>query len=299
MSETNCPVCGGTTRSYIKGTVEMATYFSSDVPYMIAAGERDQLDVRTCEECGHGFVPITVSESDIDAWYAKAPADTLFISEQDARRKTARVVLDRLDRLVPEKGRLLDVGSGPGFFVDEAIKRGWKGLGLEPSQWANSWGANNLGLSTVRAGTYHDLEGYEAESCTVLTVFDVIEHVVNPYAFLAACARVVTPGGYVALTTPKLDSGLARLMGSRWYCIIPAHLHYFTLESLRYVLEKQGFSVVEVKTHTRYLSVGYFQRRLFDFLGIPNNRGNGTSLSMLLPINFGDELEIYVQKKDS
>lgn len=290
-----CPICGGKTAKYIAGDVEADAFFRKESDYSIAAGGDPALEVRTCMDCGHGFTPLSISSNELAAWYESAPEDETFVSQRQARAKTAQVVLSRLKGLYPDKGALLDIGCGPGLFLEQAEKRGWHVSGIEPSAWAIKWSRKELGDLHIQHGDYTVLNTMDEGSVDVITAFDVIEHVLDPVDFLRAIHRVLKPGGMLILTTPKLDSLLSRLMGKHWYCIFPAHIHYFTSSSFKRLFSDTGFSQELSKRHIRYLGLWYFIGRLLDFLGIRKGAIT-TKEQMLLPVVFGDEFELYVRK---
>lgn len=294
-----CPLCGGTAALYSAGTTSAAAYFSAPPQYAIAAGERGQrLAIYRCTKCGHGFSPADVSPTVLAKWYEQAPPDMWFVVEASARRRTARRVLQYLGNLISPPGKLLDVGAGAGFFLEEARRGGWEITGLEPSTWGREYAREELSISTMQAGGFEALATLPAASFQVVTAFDVIEHVLDPAALVAACVRALKPGGIVVLTTPKFDSWLARLLGRWWYCIFPAHLHYFSTKSLTRLLEQHGFMVERVRTHRRYLGWRYFLARLAWLFGGQPLVRHGSRLSVgMLPLNFGDEFEVYARKK--
>jgi 2-polyprenyl-3-methyl-5-hydroxy-6-metoxy-1,4-benzoquinol methylase len=298
-SMTRCPLCGQRSELYSAGTTEAATYFAVPGHYAIAASEHGQrLEVYRCVTCGHGFSPAALSPAVLRRWYEQAPADAWFVTEEPARRRTARRVLQYLGRLVSPPGQLLDVGAGAGFFLEEAGRGGWQVAGLEPSEWGQRYAREVLHLATVRPGGFEALHTLPVASFQVVTAFDVLEHVLDPAALVAACARVVAPGGVLVLTTPKFDSVLAHLTGRFWYCIFPAHLHYFSTKSLTRLLEQHGFTVERVRTHTRYLGVRYFLARLAWLFGLKPPGPSSSSIKRgLLPLNFGDEFEVYARKQ--
>jgi len=284
----NCPVCQGGVGRFIAGTTSAREYFARADSYEIAAGEKDKLPVWRCGKCGHGFTPIDFDPALIEKWYERAEVDDQFLKGEAGRRKTASKVLERLEGFLPDKGRLLDVGAGPGFFVSEAQRRGWQASGLEAAGWAVKFGREKLGLTSLRRG---GLSG----RFKVVTAFDVIEHVADPREFLSKCAQRLEPGGWLVLTTPKFDSWLAKAMGRNWYCIFPAHLHYFTTDSLRRSLAGAGFEIKEIRQHTRYLGWKYVLARGLKQLGF---RGEETAkTSAVIPVSFGDEFEVYARLK--
>lgn len=77
--------------------------------------------------------------------------------------------------------------------------------------------------------------------------FHVIEHVVDPVAYLAEIRRLVRPGGLAFVLTPNLDDFLMRTDPARMepFFYRRVHNYYFTAESLRWVADLSGWEPVE------------------------------------------------------
>ena len=101
-----------------------------------------------------------------------------------------------------------------------------------------------------------------ANSFDAITLWDVLEHMADPIAVLKKAARLLRPGGILALNVPNIESLIAKLMGSRWPLLLTEHLYYFSPSSLRLLLERSGFSVAGFHLHPVYFSVGYLLHRL-------------------------------------
>ena len=61
---------------------------------------------------------------------------------------------------------------------------------------------------------------------------------------------------------PDSGSALARLMGRRWWSVIPTHVQYFTRSSLAQLLEREGFELLDVATSPKAFTVRYYLGRL-------------------------------------
>ena len=244
--------------------------------------------VYRCGRCGHGFAPSAGLET--FAWYAAAPPDGEYLAEERGRRAAARRVLRRLAKYVRPPGRLLDLGAGAGFFVEEAAAAGWCSEGLEAARWAVER-SRSRGGPPVRHGDAQDLRALECGAFDVVSAFDVIEHLEDPLVFLRGCAAALRPGGVLVLTTPRFDSLAARICGARWHALLPAHLHYFSRQSLRVALGQAGFRILAGRSHRRYFSAAYIARRLCaaPVCGAWMRR-------VILPVDIGDEFELYAAR---
>jgi 2-polyprenyl-3-methyl-5-hydroxy-6-metoxy-1,4-benzoquinol methylase len=185
-----------------------------------------------------------------------------YAADRDNIALTAARRLRQLERFAPERGRLLDVGCALGYFMDVARRGGWEVSGLDVSAHAVAE-ARRLTGRPVHLG---DLAGAPVEpgSQDVITMWDVIEHVPDPLAHLAACRRLLAEGGLIALTTPDLGSLTARLYGPRWmgFKLADEHLYYFSRATLRAMLEASGFRVVHMGYYGKDVTLAFFVRRL-------------------------------------
>jgi SAM-dependent methyltransferase len=279
---------------YVRGNIDALIYFQEH-PFQITEGEHARLDVYRCPSCGHGFTPLTFDPSLIDRWYAEAPEDQNYLQGEKGRKQTAYRVLKRIHRWKPQRGILLDIGPGPGFFLECAHKKGWDVQGVEPSLWGYRRLVQSLGANRIQHGTFDLLSKMSAQSIDVITAFDVMEHLPYPDRFLKEVSRVLRADGILVMTLPRFDSLLSRMMRQRWHCIFPAHLHYFTRDSLLHSLRQHGFTMQRALHHTRNFRAAYLRRRLAGLLRWPSL----ISLPLpdiTVPVNLQDEWEVYVRK---
>ena len=150
-------------------------------------------------------------------------------------------VLEHVERYVGV-GRLLDVGAGPGFLVAAARRRGWDARGIDLNPWAGEHAREVVGVD-VAVGTLADAAA-AGEQVDVLTMMDVLEHVPDPDALLRDAARVVRPGGVLAVLTPDAGAATSRLLGRRWPEVRRPgeHLVLFSRTGLVAALGRHGFA---------------------------------------------------------
>ena len=91
---------------------------------------------------------------------------------------------------------------------------------------------------------------------------DVIEHLPEPRQGLQRIATLLAPGGALVMMLPDAGSRLARMMGKRWWSVLPTHVQYFTRQSMTALLEREGWKVVEMRTAPKTFTVGYYLSRL-------------------------------------
>jgi len=197
--------------------------------------------------------------------------------------KTADRRLREIERRMPA-GRILDVGCALGFFLEEAQRRGWTVEGIDISAHAVQYAKERLGIS-ARVGTLRDSQ-FEKESFDVITMWDVIEHLPDPVGELALCRDLLRPGGLIVLSTPDLESLVAKITGPRWmgFKLADEHIYYFSRKTITLALETAGLEMVEITTIGKHVTLDFFARRLsmytprlarglgraFDLLGMQN-----------------------------
>jgi 2-polyprenyl-3-methyl-5-hydroxy-6-metoxy-1,4-benzoquinol methylase len=186
---------------------------------------------------------------------------TNYLRDEANIRKTFAGRLKRLERYV-QPGRLLDVGCAAGFFLDVAHERGWQVEGMDVSSFAVEYARNRFGYD-VRHGSLTDLD-FPAGAYDLVTMWDVIEHVPDPMAYVRKAASLVRPGGVFALATPDVDSVPARLTGARWvgYKLSEEHVYYFSTKMLARMLDEAGFEVADARHVGKYVTLRLFLDRL-------------------------------------
>jgi len=157
----------------------------------------------------------------------------------------------RVLRRFVKAGRLLDIGCSTGLFLRKARDAGWRAQGLEYSPDSSRIAREQHHLE-VRTGELLP-DTYPAETFDVVTMWDVIEHVPDPFTTLVRIRRILAPDGRVLLKTPnatglypRLSLKLAALLGFWGHAEPPGHLFQFSVESLSRMAERAGFRVVGV-----------------------------------------------------
>jgi SAM-dependent methyltransferase len=255
--------------------------------------------VLCCLDCGHGSLAQTPTDAEIAAAYSDA-ADPVSVDEEAGQVETARRSLTRIETVV-SPGRLVDLGCWTGSFLTAAGERGWDGVGIEPSTWAVER-AKERGLD-VRVGDLRST-GLDPGSLRCVVMCDVIEHLLDVAEAIEIAADLLEPGGVLYQTTPDAGGLLSRLMGAHWWSILPMHVQYFTRDSMRLLLERNGFEVAGIRSHPKVFTAKYYAERLGGYsaglarASVGLTRRAGFADRLVAP-DFRDRMEVVAVRQRS
>ena len=258
-----CPVCGGAEsrqlfggrRSAGRSQVDAESFVPSSDSFGKTAGEA----VR-CVACGHGSLAEPPADVELHEAYEEAE-DELSLEEEAGQVATADRDLTTIERWV-RPGRLLDIGCWTGSFLVAAQERGWQPEGIEPSAWA-ARRATERGC-VVRQTTFDDAELPDTAFRAVV-ICDVLEHLPDPGAAVDRITATLEPGGVLFATVPDAGGRIPRLLGRRWWAVLPMHVQYFTRHSMSMLLQRHGLVVGTMATHPKVFSTRYYASRLERF----------------------------------
>lgn len=255
-----CPLCGSESRQPVYPATRPATPPSPEELACATATLATYDAVVRCLSCGVLYTCPRPTNDHILSGY-RDMADKAFLGEAKARELTYRGMLHSLDKLTGgKKGRLLDAGCAMGFFLQQARAAGWEVEGLDASEWAAGYARDTYGLK-VQTGPIRAAK-LEPASYDVITIWDVVEHLLDPVEDFKHLAAALKPGGVFALSTHSIGSLSARLLGPRYPFLMAMHVIHFTPKTTGLLLEKAGLKQVRIHPHVRWLRLGYFMKKL-------------------------------------
>ena len=143
-----------------------------------------------------------------------------------------------------KSGKLLDIGCGLGYLIEQAGKEGWEAMGLEISDYAVKVCLDKK--LEVLKGQVEKLGSFSS-SFDVIVAQDVLEHVFSPENFLNRINKLLKNNGLLVLEVPNNSSLRANLLGKEWREYIPpVHLNFFDKNNLSQILENHGFEIKKI-----------------------------------------------------
>jgi len=203
---------------------------------------RHSIDIMECKNCGIYHQRVEMDDFDYRNFYATNYHDNYQTSQgqrsyftrydHDVNLANMRLTayFEKIEENVRDGGRLLDVGSGNGAFVDTAREFGLDAWGVEPNPKIANKDRTYIGSI--------EHQNFKHESWDIITQHDVFEHFVNPVTILVECYRILKPGGFLIVDFPNFFVPEGH---HHWRPI--EHLWMFTQKQLKNLLVKYKFQV--------------------------------------------------------
>jgi SAM-dependent methyltransferase len=202
-----------------------------------------------CLNCGLVFLEPQPAKGFLQSHYQDyLPADPQGI---ESWRKLMAQVFAKSARLIQEQipvpGRLLDIGCGYGFFLEEMAQRGWQVEGIEISGTGLSYGREKLGINVSDRPLPRP--DWQDNCYDVITLFYVIEHLRNPWDVLREAHRLLRTDGLLLLRWPHTApiASMLRPWAKRMKLYqAPSHLFDFSPVTIYKILDQLDFR--EIRT---------------------------------------------------
>ncbi len=193
------------------------------------------------------------------------------------------------------QGKVLEIGSAFGFFLQEARAAGYESIGIEINREAVEF-CRERGLST-HAGELDDQFTRRHGPFGAIVALDVIEHLPDPRRTLELAYACLQPNGHLILTTGALASWTSRFLGKRWRLLTPPqHLFFFSRNSLSQLLTQCGFVIQRMDRPWKRVPAQLMVYQAWRMLGLPQ-----IAISAIrdigVPMNLWDTVRIVARAK--
>ncbi len=145
--------------------------------------------------------------------------------------------------------RMLEIGAGRGWFLEQASKHGWQTCALEINESALAH-LRSRGIDRI---VVEPAESFQAEPgvMDVVRMWDVIEHLESPRKAVKRIRQALRPGGLVRLSTTNFASLSRWINGPEWVYLNGAdHIFLFEPRTITRLLSEHGFSNIHVSTRS-------------------------------------------------
>jgi SAM-dependent methyltransferase len=148
-----------------------------------------------------------------DKGYYDGQVYSEYTMESESRRNQRRI--NFVQQYCKSPSKLLDVGCAKGFFLFHAKKAGFEPYGIDISNYAIHEGQKLFGDSVVCCNVEESIP-FSDEVFDVITCWDLIEHLRNPFAVLRNLGKKLKKGGLIFVETCNYDSLSRKLVQGDW-----------------------------------------------------------------------------------
>ncbi len=195
-----------------------------------------------CRACGLVRSDPIVDSTSLRRLYGESTFD--YASEVRGLRSTYGHYLERLMAVGGPQESLLEVGCGNGFFLEEALDRGYRVIkGVEPSTSAIDAASERVRPHLVQDVMRPNL--FAEGQFDAICMFQVLDHLPDPGTVLDACWRALRPGGLLLALNHNVEAVSARLLGERSPIIDIEHTYLYSQVTLARILRAHGFQIVK------------------------------------------------------
>ena len=257
---TRCAICGTFDAASVVYPANFdPSAFNADVFSARRLPDRIHYRVVRCDRCG-----LLRSDPVADpAMLAKLYASSRFNYDREVSKLSATYgrYLAKLGEYGVQKGSLLEVGCGNGFFLETALELGYQQVtGIEPSVEAVSKASSrirpHLVCDIMRPGVF------PANTFDVACVFQTFDHISDPGGLLDECLNVLKPGGFLLCLNHNAEAISARLLGERSPIIDIEHTYLYGPDTMTRIFELHGFKVRHVGRVWNDYALRYLARLL-------------------------------------
>ena len=239
LHQDKCPLCG---KNHLEKSMTCTDHY--------ATGE--SFDLFRCTDCGFLFTQDVPVEAEIGRYYESPD----YISHTDTQKglmnrvyhHVRKYMLSSKARLVRVKsglqqGRLLDIGTGTGYFAHTMQTKGWQVSAIEKSPQARQFAKQHFSLD-VKAP--EALPVLPAEEFDVVTLWHVMEHLEHLNETWDILYRILKQNGTLIIAVPNPTSYDAQKYKEMWAAYdVPRHLWHFSPSAIQQFGAKHGFILEE------------------------------------------------------
>ncbi|WP_217447735.1 class I SAM-dependent methyltransferase [Maribellus comscasis] len=236
----HCPVCGS----------ENFSPFLKCIDHFVSG---EEFQIKKCSSCGFKITEEIEDEENIGSYYQSDE----YISHSNTSKGLVNSVYHRVrkymlgqkrklvEKISPEqKGSILDIGTGTGFFLNEMKQHGWQTTGTEKSTEARQFVKSEFNLDVFPT---EQLFGFKENKFDVVTLWHVLEHIHQLDANMETFHKILKAKGKLIIAVPNNSSYDAEHYREYWAAYdVPRHIWHFTPEQMESFGKRFGFKLTEV-----------------------------------------------------
>jgi len=242
LMQITCPCCGK----------------NNNKEFLIKNGFR----IVQCNNCETYFVNPILDSKILAKFYQDPKSRGKYLSflnsGTDSMARVKQIFLPRCEKIakaINKKGeiltdiKLLDIGCASGDFLSSFNSNNSPILyGIEVSHELAAVAQDKLPKAVIVNQPFENCE-FDEDFFDIVTAWEVLEHILNPYQFLREVRRILKPGGFLFVTVPNMQGFDVQILWDINFAFDPpAHLNYFRKSTIHLLFERAGLIVNEITT---------------------------------------------------
>lgn len=209
--------------------------------------------VSECLDCGFHFTQDAPTGESIGPYYKSEN----YISHSDTQKGlffkiyhlVRNYMLKKKRNLVntaveKNSGKILDIGTGTGYFPNIMIQSGWQAEGIEQDEETRNYASSKFQFKVHETSALYNLS---PESYDAITMWHVLEHVHDLQGYLKKINSILKPNGAFIVAVPNHTSFDQEYYKEYWAAWdIPIHLWHFDASTMKKLMAKYGFKVEKI-----------------------------------------------------
>ncbi len=236
MKIDECRFCNGKLRLILSlGDLPIPNFFPDK--FEKKSEKKYPLELYICSNCGLGQLGLIVSPKVIfkDYHYLSGASKPL----ENHLRKLAKECMK-----ISSGNKILEIGSNDGTMLSEFKKNGWKSLGIDPSEHAVNI-SRKKGIPSVNKffnnkAAISIKEKYGKFDLIIFT--HTLANIVDIKDYMNGVRKLISSDGLVVLEVGDFNE---MIKSTKFDSIYHEHYSYFSLETLKFILESSGFKIVK------------------------------------------------------
>jgi 2-polyprenyl-3-methyl-5-hydroxy-6-metoxy-1,4-benzoquinol methylase len=236
----NCPLCGSLKISpFLKAKDHLLS--------------NESFDIYQCQSCSFRFTRDVPPPKEIGKYYQSQD----YISHSDTRKGLMNQLYHfgrtmmlkkkyRMVRKVSKGKKLLDIGSGTGYFPAFMKEKGYIVAGVETDPKARAFAEKEFGITVYSPEDF--LNKKIEDKFDVITLWHVLEHLADFNLYIDRILEHLSSGGSLVIALPNCSSLDARFYKELWAGYdVPRHLWHFTPSTFKKLAENHGLKIKKMK----------------------------------------------------
>ena len=212
---------------------------------------------KKCEKCNHIFSTRIVPQQRLEEYYSslkeiKSSQGEIYLDKNIFFKRVEAIAKPKFEFVIenvktfPSSKTWIDLGSGPGELIFYANEKGWDATGYEIDVEAVAF-AKTLNINIIESKINSNFDFEIFNKANVISLINVLEHVVDPKSFLKKITDFTCAGTYLLMEIPhhpSLSSIVNKIFPdySNRHIYPPDHLHIFSNESLNNMIQACNLS---------------------------------------------------------